>query len=801
MFKSYFKLSLRNLIRNRFHTLTNITGLGLGFAIGILIFLFIQHELSYNKYPAKQELKYRLNYRFIEADGTSQHAAFVPDELAEIFRNDIPQITKIAAYRDTRAMIGYKNQKYQLKLAFAEPDFLELFSLDFLAGDRGTAFDNPQSTVISRSTADKIFGTRGKGYEELIGTTLTFPHPDVKLYLITGVFEDVPNNSTLRYDLIAPWINAMDYPRSNNSFGANHVYFELQDKNQIDEVEESANKLVESNWGEGIAEAVKFGMLQDSEDNFQFYAVPIADIYLKSENQWGYDRKGNLNRLYILASIGILILLIACINYIMLNIGQSINRMKSMGLMNIVGARKSQIVRLFLTEVLMVTTLSMFLGVVLSEQLLPLFNRLSQEEIEFTLYHSWTNLAFLAGILLLIVVLTSSYVTYSLYRINHPLAFVRGETKLVDKSRFARVFVSLQYLITITLMISGIMIAKQLNFLRERPVGFEEKDVLVLHTDFEYNKIQILKERFRQHPSVLNVTSGDRNFMSGSSSSGLKNKEGEIIDTRFLRVDPEYVNALNLTLTEGRDFIRGNKNDENRGIIVNETFVKRYRIEEPAGELIINDTDTMQILGVVKDFHFDPLSQDIAPLILHVYPRNNIWYIFVRTATGNIQETLDILKKEWEQVVPEYSFDYQFLSGILDSQYENEERWSKVTVIAAVIAILLSCLGLLGISSLLVSKRVKEIGIRKVNGATMISILLLLYRDILKWVVIAFLIASPLAWYILQRWLQNFAYRAELSWWIFLAAGGAATLISVLTISWQSLRAARINPVECLRYE
>jgi putative ABC transport system permease protein len=345
------------------------------------------------------------------------------------------------------------------------------------------------------------------------------------------------------------------------------------------------------------------------------------------------------------------------------------------------------------------------------------------------------------------------------------------------------------------------MIVKQLNYLREESVGFNDKNVLVLHVDFEYNKIQLLKDKFKQHPSVLHVTSGDRNFISGSSSSGIKNKEGELIDTRFLRVDQNYLNTLGLELVRGRNFIEGNKSDWNYGIIVNERFVKEYRLKDPVGELIINSGDTMRVVGVVKDFHFDSMKDDIDPLLLHMFPYNNIWYIFARLAPENIQQTLETLNNEWNEIVPEYTFDYEFLNNILDEQYENEERWSKITGIAAFIAIFLSCLGLLGISSLLVSKRVKEIGIRKVNGATTINILLLLYKDILKWVGLAFLIASPLAWYIINKWLQNFAYHTGISWWIFILAGAIAILISVLTISWQSVRASRINPVECLRYE
>ncbi len=803
MLKNYFKQAYRNLWKNKFHTLTNIIGLGFGLACCILIFLFIQHELSFNTYHENSDQIFRLAYRYIEGTGDIRYAGFVPDELDENFRNDIPQIKYITPWRRTRAMIGYENQKYQLKLGFADPDFLKIFTVPFLAGHPDDAMEKPQSVLISRSTADKIFGTDGKGYDKVIGKSLEFPQREPNLYVVTGVMEELPKNSTMDYDIVVPWINCHTYPRSNNAFGANVVFMLLDDENQYRLVENIANDLLDKYWGENIEQAVKFGSLQDSEDNFLFFLQPYEKVYLHSDDISisGYEKKGNLKSIYILSSIAVLILLIACINYIMLTIGQSMNRMRSLGLMNIVGAHKGQITRHFITESFIVTLIALFLGIVFAEQVLPVFNRFAEREMTFSLYAKWQNYMYMAGIVCFIVLLTSTYVTISLYRVNHPLSFIRGETRLVNKYRFARIFVTIQYLLTIVLMISGIMIIKQLHFFKNQSVGFNEQNVLAILVDFEYSKISLVKDKFRQNPNVLNVSSSDRNFASGSSSNQIRNRNGDLINTRMLRIDENYINTLELEIINGRNFREDNEADWRTGVIVNETFVKAFDLKEPLGEFVANEQDTVNIIGVVKDFHFDSMKRDVMPVVLHLFPYNSIWYVFVRIAPQNIPESIASLKENWNEIVPEYTFDYQFLGDILDEQYTAEERWSKITAWASFVAIFLSCLGLLGISSLLVTRRVKEMGIRKVNGAAMSNILLLLYQDILKWVALAFILACPIAWFIMSKWLQNFSYHTSIAWWTFVLAGGGAVMIALITITWQSFKAARINPVECLRYE
>ncbi len=413
------------------------------------------------------------------------------------------------------------------------------------------------------------------------------------------------------------------------------------------------------------------------------------------------------------------------------------------------------------------------------------------------------NILFLLSILLFIVLSTSAYIGIYLFNRAQPLRLLRREMLSVRRNGVARISVVLQFYIAIVLLISGGMILKQLNFLVNRDVGFSKENTAVIHVDFELQKINTLKEKILESPHVKSVTMSDRSFNSGSSSQGIQNPSGEQISIRFLRVDTDYLKTLEIELIAGRNFNRDEPDDSIPNVIVNETLVKELEIEDPLGErmLLGYDERAVEIIGVVRDFHFDSMHDEIQALMLHTFNYNNIWYMFVKAEEDQMKAVLEHCEKMWMEVVPEFSWEYTFMSDILESQYRDEDRWSRIIAYASGIAILLSCLGLMGISGLLVARRFKEVGIRKANGATIGEIIILLNGELLKWVLLAYILACPTAWLIARRWMQNFAYRTEISWWIFALAGLAALLISVLTITLQIYRVARQNPVNALRYE
>jgi putative ABC transport system permease protein len=447
--------------------------------------------------------------------------------------------------------------------------------------------------------------------------------------------------------------------------------------------------------------------------------------------------------------------------------------------------------------------ISLFLGIILAEQLVPMFNNLAEDDLAFTLYSQGNNFLFLVAVLLFIVVSNSVYIGFYLLRRSHPLRFLRKEMLSVRRNGVARISVVLQFFIAIALLILGGVIMKQLHFLVNRDVGFEKENTAVVHVDFELEKIRTLKEQILESPHVSGVTMSDRSFDSGSSSQSLKNKKGEISSVRFLRIDSDFLETLELELIEGRNFFRDEPSDSIPNVIVNETLVRELELEDPVGARVIIDSDgsAVDVIGVVKDFHFDSMHDEIQALMLHNFSYNSIWYLFVKAKDGQMAAVLDHSEKVWKEVVPEFAWDYTFMTEILEEQYKDEDRWSRIIAYASAIAILLSCLGLMGISGLLVARRYKEVGIRKANGSSIWKVIVLLNSDLLKWVLLAYVLACPAAWFIAKRWMQDFAYRTQISWWIFVLAGLAALLISVLTITLQIYRVARQNPVKALRYE
>jgi putative ABC transport system permease protein len=761
-------------------------------------------ELSYNDFHENKRNIYRVYYSYIEATGDKSFSCFLPYGLSAGLASEVPGVEKSCGLRSTMAWIGEEKKLFHEAIGFTDSSLFDMFTFRLIAGDRVTPLKHPRSVVLTKTVADKFFGDSINDYSQIIGKSILFPQPAPNDFMITAILEDPPVNNSFRWTVLVPYVNCQYYPQCNNAFGNTSVYILLQPETDVKKVEETAQALIETYHRERIKQLVHYGYLADVENNFNYLLQPLDELYLQSVDFPGcYETTSNMRIIYILSSIAVLILLIACFNYVMLTIASTMNRMKDLGMMNIVGAQKGQIIRHFISESFILTIIAIFLGVILAEQLLPVFNKLANVNLNFTFFRNWENFIFLILLLLFIVFTTSIYVGIFMLRRNQPLKFLRRELLTLKRHRFARYFVILQYLITIVLLICSGVIIKQLHYMLERDVGFQKENIVVLNIDFPYQKVLTLKDKLLQYSHIVDVSMSDRNFISGRSSNDLKNKKGKLVEVRFLRIDPDYLETFGIELIDGRNFTAGEPIEDNFNVIVNESFVKAFELESPVGEVITVQPEEINatIIGVVRDFHFDSMHDEIMPVMLIVFPFNSIWAIFVRIDGQDVTAAMEQIQKAWDEVVPEYTIDYSYLSDMLDEQYNDEDRWSRITAYAAAIAIFLSCLGLLGISGLLVARRIKEIGIRKANGASVWNVVLLLNRDILKWIAISFIIACPAAWFIMNRWLQDFHYRTNLAWWIFALAGLATLVIALLTISWQTWNAARQNPVETLRYE
>jgi putative ABC transport system permease protein len=807
MLYTYLKYAFRNLIRKRTHTLINLVGLSFSIAVIILIYLYVSKELSVDLFQVNGDRIYQVSNSAIASDGQTLHSIYTKPEMAEEIRKDVPGVEAVCRLRQTEVFIGPGNELFEEMVAFTDSTFFRMFSYEILAGDRDNPFQDLKNVVLTEHVARKLFGDSIQVLNDAIGRTVKFPEdPPGNLYTVSAVIADLPDACSHYFSVLVPYENARtgNYAQSNNYGGNTYTYVLLDKNNDIDGLRRNGQALVDKLYGKDIESYIEMGFF--SEDHqFTLDFTPFRETYLGME-EYGrdYSLTGNSISLYILSSIGVLILLIACFNYVMISIGTAMNRLGDFGMMNVVGARRWQVLAQFVMESLLLTMISLFLGIIFAEQLLPVFNNLAGEDLRFTLYQSTRNILFLATLLTFIVGSTSSYVGFYLFRRNQPLRLLRKEMLSMRRNGVARFSVVLQFFIAIALLISGIVIIKQLSYMVNRDVGFEKEGTLVIHVDFEEQRINTLKECFLSSPLVNGVTMSDRSFNSGSSSTLLQKPDGELITIRFLRVDEDYLKAFGLDLVQGRNFDPGETvKDSIPLVLVNETFVKQLELDDPVGQQVKleNGDLVLEIIGVVRDFHFDSMHDEIQPLIMYTTDNNSIWFLFVKADESQMAAVLEHCEKCWKEIVPEFNWEYSFLDDILKEQYQGEDRWSRIIAYAAAIAIFLSCLGLMGISGLMVARRYKEIGIRKVNGATVPQIILLLNADILKWILVSFVIACPAAWFAMHRWLQDFAFRIRLYWWIFALAGLAALLISILTVTMQIIRVARQNPVKALRYE
>jgi len=542
----------------------------------------------------------------------------------------------------------------------------------------------------------------------------------------------------------------------------------------------------------------------ENELFFEFMLQPLSDIYLNEEIWNPYEEHGNIRYAYVLSSIAVLVLFISCINYIMLTTGRSIQRHKEVGMRKVLGGMTRHVINQFMTEAFLNSILSLLFAIVLAGLFLPVFNQLSQRELTLEVLDINTIL-FILILILLISVFIGIAPAVNINRMNPQDIF---QSRIRYKGgKYSSLFVIIQYTLTIGLIISTFIILRQLNFLREKDTGFNREHVVVINLpdDFSENQINTLKQKLVANANIETVSGSDRNFVSGSSSSIVKREDQQTVLVRYLRVDPDYINTLEIPLIMGRNLSWEAPADTFNSVIVNEKFLREMLWEDPIGKKVPEDEDDSKnptVVGVVEDFHFDSMEDEIMPLVMHMNPnRNSIWALFVRINPSNLEGSLDDIDASWKEIAPDRPLDYTFLDESLAAQYDTEERWSRIVGYGSGFSILISSLGLLGLTLLIVTRRTKEIGIRKVNGASYGDILILIFRSFVIWILIGLILATPISIYTMQRWLENFAFRTNISVWAFILSGGIALLVALITVGWHTFKAATRNPVEALRYE
>jgi len=805
MFKNYIKTALRNIRRNTLYSVLNVAGLAIGVTCCLLILLYVQDELSYDRFHEKADRIFRVA-TVIDLKERHMNFASTAHVQGPMFKDEFPEIENYVRfnYYGSRRVIHYEDRSFtEDKFIWVDNSIFDIFSFRLLKGDPEDALVEPNTVVITEEMAEKYFGK-----EDPIGKNLRV-HNET-LYMVTGVMENIPMNSHFRPDFFASFSTLDLKPTGNpaEDLMSNIDYITFLLLQEGTDYKQLEGKFV------GFVERVLKPLLDAYEGEARYELDPLTRIYLHSERQGELEQTGDIAYLYLFSGIGLFILLLACLNFMNLSTARSANRAKEVGLRKVVGAQRGQLIKQFIGESMILTIFAFVIALVLVAFSMPLFNSISGKALTMEYFSKLQFIGGFFGLFVLVSFIGGSYPAFFLSAFR-PVEVLQGRLRKGSKSSFLRVsLVSLQFTVSIVLIIGTLMVDKQLNFVRNRKLGYNKDHVIALRIRNEetQKKYEAIKTELLRHPNILSVTASSslplgRNSFSAHHAVGKPESELTMLFSQI--VDEDFIDTYNIEIVKGRNFSIDFPTDREESVIINEAAVRKLGWHDnPLGQQIevfmsLDKMKRFKVIGVVKDYHFESLHKEIEPLIL--YNSNpfggNYYRISMRTAPERIQETVAFIKSKWQEFDSQYPLEYVFLDEQYDELYRAEERLGRLFGYFTTLAIIIGCLGLFGLSAFSAEQRTKEIGIRKVLGATIPGVILLLVREFTKWVLLAAIIAWPLGYFIMNKWLQNFAYRTSLEFATFLLAAALALVISIITVIYQAARAALANPIESLRYE
>jgi putative ABC transport system permease protein len=807
MFRNYLMVALRNIRKHKGYSLINVIGLAVGIASCLLILLFVQSELSYDRFHEKPERIYRVGFKFHV--GTNQFdAALGPCPLAGALLRDFPEVesaTRIFA-RQSRGgdvFVRYGENRFKEKRFFwADPDLFDILTIRFIKGDPEDALAQPNSVILSNEAAEKYFGQK-----DPMGKMLELE--DGSLYMVKGVTEKWPEPSHFHFDFLASFSSLPKSMDPDFYDTAVFTYILLRENASIEQLEAKLPEFSGKCMAPIIEKimAVPYKEFLESGNFIGFMTQPLLDIHLHSD--WGneLEPQGNFNTVIIFSAIAFLILVVACINFINLTTARSTQRANEVGVRKVVGSSHGQLIRQFLSESIMLSLIAILLALIIVELALPIFNNLVGKSFSSFYFQNWTFLLSVFLGALIIGAAAGSYPAF-LMASYRPVAVLKGTIQSSLRGRrFRNILVVFQFCASITLLVGTTVIYAQLHYVQNKELGFEKEHVVVVQRAEKLGTQQeAFKNRLKQHSDVLSVTFTD-SLPQMLLEAKVFQKEGEGSNTNntliTISADHDFLETYGIQLVEGRYFERDRSLDS-EAIVLNQAAVKTLDIQNPLEKRLILvglRRRPMDIVGIINDFHMEPLHVKIGPTAMILIGNRPGVLLSVQVRPGNLQKTLGYMEEQWNQFTNNQPFEYVFFDDQFDLIYKAEIQAGKVITAFACLAIFIACLGLLGLASFMAGQRTKEIGIRKVLGATVSGIMILLNKDFIKWVLIANLIAWPLAYYVMNKWLQSFAYRISLTIWMFLSSAAVALIIALLTVSYQSVKAALGNPVDSLRYE
>jgi len=784
MFRNYFKIAFRNLLRHRVYSVISVMGLAVGMAIFILILSYVQNELSYDSFHEKTEQLYRL-MRNEKMEGNIKASSAVPAPLAPALLNDFPEIIHAVRMTGTGGVtINYKDKSFvERRLVLADSSFFEAFSFPLVKGNSKTALQDKYSVVITEEIAEKYFGE-----EDPIGKILTCANRiDLK---VSAVANNLPLNTVLDFDFLSSFelINELFGFNYLDSWGAFNFSTYVMAREDI-LLSEFEKKSVEA------CQRYRPSKTPDHQSLYSLFLQPITKVHLGTDV---------MAFIYIFSAIALFILVLACVNFMNLAVAQSSTREKEVGMRKVIGANRFQLIKQFLGESVFLSFISLPIAICIVELLLPVYNTLLNLNLKMDYFQNWMFIFGLLATALLVGIISGGYPAFYASAVR-PVHTLKSVLKSASKRTILRsILVVSQFSVSIILIICTIVMHNQLHFIRNRDLGFNKENVLsvVLYDRNLSQNYESLKSELLRNPNVLSA-SGNY-FMGGGNNTvqweGMK--ENDYMVMRYFTVDADFIETFQIELLEGRNFQKGSQSDVKYSYLLNESAVKALGWESGVGkqfEVQMSGSEMGQVIGVVKDFHFQTLHREIRPLALKTAPSFSL--VSLKIAPDDIPGTIAFIRSQIKERAPSAPFEYYFVDNDIDKMYRSDKIMSRMLSHFSFLAIFIACLGLLGLTSYSIIQRTREIGIRKVLGASTLTIVVLLTKQFTKWVLVANVIAWPIAYYAMSRLLQFYAYRISLGIWIFLLAAFLALVIAIFTVSFQAMRAALANPVDALRYE
>ncbi|MDX1939863.1 MAG: ABC transporter permease [Saprospiraceae bacterium] len=814
MMKSNLNIAWRNMAKQKMYAAIKIGGFAMGIAACLLIALFIKDELSYDKhYPNAERI-----YRIVGINKAGEYAGKgvdFPAPFAKALRTELPEIELVGRINPNTLFTGGGNpirrpdetqNNYEEGFTFADQEMLDILQIPMVYGDRAHALDEPNELVITKKIADKYYPN-----ENPVGKTLLANDNTNFPLKIGGVIPDFPSNTHLQFDFLFTLKGVNFYPGEQDNWDASnyHTYVLLRPGTNLRQVEQ---KMFDTAFDKYLAPLFKKNGMSDEaiadvRETIDLELQPIGDVHLYSANIGASIPHSDIRFVWLFGAIALFILIIACINFINLSTARSANRAKEVGLRKVVGSLRNNLIGQFLTESILFSLLSFLIGILLALLLLPYFNQLANKSLHFP-WQEWWFVPVLIGAALVVGMLAGIYPAFYLSSFK-PINVLKGNLSLGSKNSFMRSgLVVFQFTTSIVLIIGTFIISQQMDFILNKKIGFDKEQVLMLQgTQTLGNQILTFKNRLKQLPEIQNVTVSDFLPIVGAGTKrngntfaeeGQSTNIGEGVGGQIWQIDYDYINTLGIKIVEGRNFSPEMPTDS-QGVIINQTLAEKLHFDNPIGKRITNGFQNFQVIGVVEDFNFESMRENVGGICLIL--GNSPTITSIKINTDDMSKSIKNITSVWKEFAPNQPIRYTFLDESYAKMYEDVQRMGRIFSSFAVFAVIVACLGLFALASFMAEQRAKEIGIRKVLGASVPGILRLLTQSFIKLIMISIIIAVPLAWYLMHKWLEDFAYRTPMSWNIFALSGVIVIFIALFTISFQAIRTATGNPVDALRSE